>query len=61
MFWPQFIVQECEEGVVAQPKEDSLTIFVRRWYPDKWEFGKFQEITMDSKLIEIGKLLKLGF
>lgn len=54
-------MQECEEGVVAQPKEDSLTIFVRRWYPDKWEFGKFQEITMDSKLIEIGKLLKLGF
>ncbi|EDW69744.2 ubiquitin carboxyl-terminal hydrolase 47 [Drosophila virilis] len=44
----EFIVQECEEGVVAQPKEDSLTIFVRRWYPDKWEFGKFQEITLDK-------------
>lgn len=48
----QFIVQECEEGVAAQPDEDSFTIFVRRWHPDKWEFGKFQEITMDSKLPE---------
>lgn len=43
-------MQECEEGVVAQPKDDALTIFVRRWYPEKWEFGKFQEITIDSKL-----------
>lgn len=42
-------MQECEDGVVAQPKEDALTIFVRRWYPEKWEFGKFQEITIDSK------------
>ncbi|XP_017842979.2 LOW QUALITY PROTEIN: ubiquitin carboxyl-terminal hydrolase 47 [Drosophila busckii] len=44
----EFIVQECEPEVVAQPDEDSLTIFVRQWYPDKWEFGKFQEITMDK-------------
>ncbi|KAH8418252.1 hypothetical protein KR222_007205, partial [Zaprionus bogoriensis] len=44
----EFILQECEEGVEAQPKDDSLTIFVRRWHPDKWEFGKFQEITLDK-------------
>ncbi|KAL7732598.1 hypothetical protein ACLKA6_013533 [Drosophila palustris] len=44
----EFILQECAEGVEAQPKEDSLTIFVRRWCPHKWEFGKFQEITMDK-------------
>ncbi|XP_030375681.1 ubiquitin carboxyl-terminal hydrolase 47 [Scaptodrosophila lebanonensis] len=45
---PEFIIQECEEGVNPQPKDDALTIFVRRWYPDKWEFGKFQEITIDK-------------
>ncbi|KAH8365671.1 hypothetical protein KR093_003178 [Drosophila rubida] len=44
----EFIVQECEAGVVAQPSDDSLTIFVRRWCPQKWEFGKFQEITMEK-------------
>ncbi|XP_017048524.1 ubiquitin carboxyl-terminal hydrolase 47 [Drosophila ficusphila] len=44
----EFIVQECEEGVNPQPKEDSLTIFVRRWCPAKMEFGKFQEITLDQ-------------
>ncbi|XP_017129460.1 ubiquitin carboxyl-terminal hydrolase 47 [Drosophila elegans] len=44
----EFIVQECEEGVNPQPKDDSLTIFVRRWCPAKMEFGKFQEITMDQ-------------
>lgn len=49
----QFILQECDEGVVAQPEEDTLTIFVRRWHPDKWEFGKFQEITLDSKFTAI--------
>jgi len=46
----QFIVQECDEGVNPQPKDDSLTIFVRRWCPAKLEFGKFQEITLDRKL-----------
>ncbi|XP_017012390.2 ubiquitin carboxyl-terminal hydrolase 47 isoform X1 [Drosophila takahashii] len=44
----EFIVQECEEGVNPQPKDDSLTIFVRRWCPAKMEFGKFQEITLDQ-------------
>jgi len=43
-------VQECEEGVDPQPKDDSLTLFVRRWCPAKLEFGKFQEITLDRKL-----------
>ncbi|XP_017034197.2 ubiquitin carboxyl-terminal hydrolase 47 isoform X1 [Drosophila kikkawai] len=43
----EFIVQECEEGVNPQPKDDTLTIFVRRWCPAKMEFGKFQEITLD--------------
>ncbi|KAH8386117.1 hypothetical protein KR200_005441 [Drosophila serrata] len=44
----EFIVQECEEGVNPQPKDDTLTIFVRRWCPAKMEFGKFQEITLDQ-------------
>ncbi|XP_037723326.1 ubiquitin carboxyl-terminal hydrolase 47 isoform X1 [Drosophila subpulchrella] len=44
----EFIVQECDEGVNPQPKDDSLTIFVRRWCPAKLEFGKFQEITLDQ-------------
>ncbi|XP_060658375.1 ubiquitin carboxyl-terminal hydrolase 47 isoform X1 [Drosophila nasuta] len=44
----EFILQECEAGVVAQPSDDSLTIFVRRWCPQKWEFGKFQEITLEK-------------
>ncbi|XP_017070962.1 ubiquitin carboxyl-terminal hydrolase 47 [Drosophila eugracilis] len=44
----EFIVQECEEGVNPQPKDDSLTIFVRSWCPYKMEFGKFQEITLDQ-------------
>ncbi|KAH8380294.1 hypothetical protein KR009_009786 [Drosophila setifemur] len=45
----QFIVQECEEGVNPQPAEDTMTIFVRSWCPDKMEFGKFQEITLDQE------------
>ncbi|XP_034133114.1 ubiquitin carboxyl-terminal hydrolase 47 isoform X1 [Drosophila guanche] len=44
----EFIVQECEEGVDPQPKDDSLTIFVRRWCPSKLEFGKFQEVTLEK-------------
>ncbi|KAH8278205.1 hypothetical protein KR044_002424 [Drosophila immigrans] len=44
----EFILQECEAGVVPQPSYDSLTIFVRRWCPQKWEFGKFQEITLEK-------------
>nr|NP_523937.2 ubiquitin specific protease 47, isoform B [Drosophila melanogaster]NP_729087.1 ubiquitin specific protease 47, isoform A [Drosophila melanogaster]Q24574.2 RecName: Full=Ubiquitin carboxyl-terminal hydrolase 47; AltName: Full=Ubiquitin thioesterase 47; AltName: Full=Ubiquitin-specific-processing protease 47 [Drosophila melanogaster]AAF50752.2 ubiquitin specific protease 47, isoform A [Drosophila melanogaster]AAN12105.1 ubiquitin specific protease 47, isoform B [Drosophila melanogaster]AAO414 len=44
----EFIVQECEEEVDPQPKDDSLTLFVRRWCPAKLEFGKFQEITLDQ-------------
>ncbi|KAH8345293.1 hypothetical protein KR067_007768 [Drosophila pandora] len=44
----EFIVQECESGVNPQPKDDTMTIFVRRWCPAKLEFGKFQEITLDQ-------------
>ncbi|EDW37527.1 GL16305 [Drosophila persimilis] len=44
----EFILQECEEGVDPQPRDDSLTIFVRRWCPSKLEFGKFQEITLEN-------------
>lgn len=42
-------MQECESGVNPQPKDDTMTIFVRRWCPAKLEFGKFQEITLDRK------------
>ncbi|XP_068142761.1 ubiquitin carboxyl-terminal hydrolase 47 isoform X1 [Drosophila tropicalis] len=44
----EFIIQECEEGIVTQPSEDALTIFVRQWYPQKMEFGKFQEVTLEK-------------
>ncbi|XP_023308993.2 ubiquitin carboxyl-terminal hydrolase 47 isoform X1 [Lucilia cuprina] len=42
----EFIVQECEDGAIASPDENSLTIFVRRWHPDSLQLDKFQEITL---------------
>ncbi|XP_053953132.1 ubiquitin carboxyl-terminal hydrolase 47 isoform X2 [Anastrepha ludens] len=44
----EFLVQECEDGVNPQVGEDSLTIFVRRWYADKLQLDKFQEITLEK-------------
>lgn len=45
----QFIIQECEDGAVADTAEDSLTIFLRRWHPETMQLGKFQEVTLNSK------------
>ncbi|XP_067645326.1 ubiquitin carboxyl-terminal hydrolase 47 isoform X2 [Eurosta solidaginis] len=44
----EFLVQECEDGVKPQVGEDSLTIFVRRWYADKLQLDRFQEITLEK-------------
>ncbi|KAM7354871.1 ubiquitin specific protease 47 isoform 2-T2 [Cochliomyia hominivorax] len=44
----EFIVQECEDDAVANTDDDSLTIFVRRWHPESFQLGKFQEITLQK-------------
>ncbi|XP_055846655.1 ubiquitin carboxyl-terminal hydrolase 47 isoform X2 [Episyrphus balteatus] len=44
----EFLIQECEDGISPVTSEDSLTIFVRRWYPDRLELDKFQEITLEK-------------
>ncbi|XP_037900958.1 ubiquitin carboxyl-terminal hydrolase 47 isoform X2 [Glossina fuscipes] len=44
----EFIIQECEDGVSPNIGEDGLVIFVRRWYPDTLELGRFQEIALEK-------------
>ncbi|GBP10400.1 Ubiquitin carboxyl-terminal hydrolase 47 [Eumeta japonica] len=49
----EFIIQECEDGVVADADEDSLTIFLRRWHPKPCKLDKFQEVTLNTELKEL--------
>ncbi|XP_055909532.1 ubiquitin carboxyl-terminal hydrolase 47 isoform X2 [Eupeodes corollae] len=44
----EFLIQECEDGIPPATSDSSLTIFVRRWYPDVLELDKFQEITLEK-------------
>ncbi|XP_055385651.1 ubiquitin carboxyl-terminal hydrolase 47 [Condylostylus longicornis] len=52
----EFIVQECDDGVKTTTSENSLTLFVRRWYPSKYVLGEYEEITLE-KNSEIRKVL----
>uniref|UniRef100_A0A1A9W4U0 Ubiquitin carboxyl-terminal hydrolase 47 n=1 Tax=Glossina brevipalpis TaxID=37001 RepID=A0A1A9W4U0_9MUSC len=56
----EFIIQECEDGVLPNISEDALTIFVRRWHPDTLELGKFQEITLEKHSEVRNSLSKLS-
>lgn len=37
----------------TETSDESLTLFVRRWHPDTLHLGKFEEVTLESKLLLI--------
>lgn len=43
------VLQILECSTVPLTDEETLTLFVRKWNPSKFELGEFQEITLDSK------------